>query len=113
MFALILCLYAGITPIITSSDDLKLAKIENLNRSIKGFNYKRHTNQARTVKRLTDGKGVDIVVNNSGPASLIADIDSLRERHGVVSLVGFLEEKKADWDPNAILKVMVKCAKIQ
>ena len=113
MFALFLCLAADITPIITSSSDAKLASIQKLSPLIKGFNYKTHPDQAGQVKQLTDGKGVDIVVNNTGAASFPADLESLRQRHGMISLVGFLEEKKADWDPNALLGLMVKCATIQ
>lgn len=113
MFALLLCLAANITPIITSSSDAKLASIQKLSPLIKGFNYKTHLDQAGQVKQLTDGKGVDIVVNNTGAASFPADLESLRQRHGMISLVGFLEEKKADWNPNALLGLMVKCATIQ
>ncbi|KAF2474446.1 NAD(P)-binding protein [Lindgomyces ingoldianus] len=113
MFALLICIAAGITPIITSSSDSKLESIKNLSPAIKAFNYHTHPNQAEEVKRLTDGKGVDIVINNTGPASFPADLESLRQNHGTISLVGFLEDKKADWDPNAILGLMVKGASIQ
>ncbi|KAF2255106.1 GroES-like protein [Trematosphaeria pertusa] len=113
MFALLLCLAANITPIITSSSDAKLAFIRKISLLVKGFNYKTDPGQAEQVKQLTDSKGVDIVVNNTGAASFPADLESLRQRHGTISLVGFLEEKKAEWDPNALLGLMVKCATIQ
>jgi NADPH:quinone reductase-like Zn-dependent oxidoreductase len=65
------------------------------------------------VKELTGGKGVDLVVNNTGAPSLIADLESLRSRHGMVSLVGLMGDQKAGWEPSAIMLVMKKLARIQ
>jgi NADPH:quinone reductase-like Zn-dependent oxidoreductase len=113
MFALLLCVAAGITPIITSSSDEKLESIQKLNRNIRGTNYKRNPDQAAEVMRITDGKGVDIVVNNTGVASIPADIASLRARNGVISLVGFLEGLTARWDPAVIFGLMGKSAKLK
>ncbi|KAF2258919.1 GroES-like protein, partial [Lojkania enalia] len=113
MFALLICIAAGITPIITSSSSAKLESIKKLSPLIKTFNYKTHPNQAEQVKALTDGKGVDIVINNTGAASFPEDLESLRTVYGTISLVGFLDQKKADWDPSTLLGVMIKSAKIQ
>ena len=113
MFALLLCIASGISPIITSSSDTKLENIKKLSPLIKGYNYKTTPSQTEEVKRLTNNKGVDIVINTTGPASLIADIESLRGSNGSISLVGFLDHKPADWDPNAIMGLMAKTAKIQ
>jgi threonine dehydrogenase-like Zn-dependent dehydrogenase len=110
MFALILCHAAGITPIITSSSDSKLAEIQKIWPGTKTINYKIATDQQAEVARLTDGKGVDVVVNNTGVGSLITDISSLRLRGGVVSLVGFLAGMKADWEPAALMTIMSKTA---
>ncbi|KAL1606555.1 hypothetical protein SLS60_003960 [Paraconiothyrium brasiliense] len=113
MFALLICIAANITPIISSSSDTKLSSISALSPLIKGFNYKTQPDQAAQVKQLTTGKGVDIVINNTGAASLLADLGSLRNRHGIVSLVGMLDGQKAEWDPNALMLVMKKLARIQ
>ncbi|ORX91752.1 hypothetical protein BCR34DRAFT_581365 [Clohesyomyces aquaticus] len=114
MFALQICLAAGITPIITSSQDEKLEAIEReFGVGVKGINYRTSANMIEDLRLLTDGKGVDIVVNNTGPASLMQELQCLRQKHGTISLVGFLEDKKADWDPNAMLGLMIKCARIQ
>lgn len=56
---------------------------------------------------------MDIVVNNTGAASIISDLESLRNRHGMVSLVGLLDEQKADWDPSALMLVLKKLARVQ
>jgi NADPH:quinone reductase-like Zn-dependent oxidoreductase len=113
MFALHLCIAANITPIITSSSDTKLEAIKKLSPLVKGFNYRTHPDQAEEVKQLTDGKGVDIVINNTGAASFPADLASLKGAGGTISLVGFLDQKKADWLPDAILGLIAKSARIQ
>ncbi|KAK3638759.1 hypothetical protein LTR56_012866 [Elasticomyces elasticus] len=113
MFALLLCHAAGLTPIITSSSDEKLESIKKLSSEARGINYKQHPDQVSEVTRITEGKGVDVVVNNTGVGSLITDIGSLRQRGGVVSLVGFLDGFKADWDPSALMAMMGKAARLK
>lgn len=113
MFALLLCIASGITPIITSSSDEKLKTIQKLGSEVRGINYKKNPDQAAVIRRVTDGKGVDFVVNNTGIASIPADIESLRQRRGTISLVGFLEGFEASWDPQILLNLMGKCGTIQ
>ncbi|KAK3987122.1 putative alcohol dehydrogenase [Cladorrhinum sp. PSN332] len=113
LFALLICLAAGIRPIITSSSDKKLEVIRKLGSDVRAINYKAVSDQATEVKRLTDGKGVDIVVNNVGPASIPEDISFLRQRGGLVSLVGFLAGTNGDWQPSAIMSLMSKFAKLK
>ncbi|KAF5659970.1 hypothetical protein FCIRC_12285 [Fusarium circinatum] len=113
MFALLICVVAGIQPIITSSSDEKLEAIKKLGSQVRGVNYKTTQDQASEVKRLTDGRGVDFVVNNTGPASIPQDISFLRQRGGTVSLVGFLDGTGGDWQPAAIMALMGKSAQIR
>ncbi|KAM5346425.1 hypothetical protein ACJ41O_009430 [Fusarium nematophilum] len=113
MFALLICLGAGIQPIITSSSDEKLEAITKLDPRIKGINYKTTTSITDEVRRLTNGRGVDFVINNTGPASIPDDIDCLCQKNGTVTLVGFLEGFKAEWDPASIMKIFFKRGKIQ
>ncbi|KAL2669933.1 hypothetical protein Neosp_015099 [[Neocosmospora] mangrovei] len=113
MFALLLCLAAGIKPIITSSSDAKLERVKQLGRDVQGINYKKHPDVAAEALRLTGGKGVDYVINNTGPASIPSDLQALRKKHGTISLVGFLEGFEADWNPSLLLTVLSKAAKIQ
>jgi NADPH:quinone reductase-like Zn-dependent oxidoreductase len=102
MFSLLICLAAGIRPIITSSSDKKLEEIRKLGADVRTINYKTVSDQTAEVMRLTDGKGVDYVVNNTGPASIPEDIGFLRARGGVVSLVGFLAGVNGDWQPSRV-----------
>jgi NADPH:quinone reductase-like Zn-dependent oxidoreductase len=113
MFALLLCIAAGITPIITSSSDEKLKSIQKLSSKVLGINYKTSPDQTAEVMRITEGKGVDIVINNTGLASLPADIASLRAKHGVISLVGFLEGFAANWDPTVLFGLMGRSANLK
>lgn len=113
MFALLISLAAGFKPIITSSSDAKLERVKHLGRDVQGINYKKYPDVAAETLRLTDGKGVDYVVNNTGPASIPSDLQSLRKKHGTISLVGFLEGFEAGWNPSVLLNVLSKAAKIQ
>ncbi|KAF4416232.1 alcohol dehydrogenase [Fusarium acutatum] len=113
MFALLICVAAGIQPIITSSSDEKLEAIKKLDSEVRGINYKITQDQASEVKRLTGGRGVDFVVNNTGPASIPEDISFLRQRGGTVSLVGFLDGTSGNWQPAAIMALMGKSARIK
>ncbi|RAR06335.1 alcohol dehydrogenase [Stemphylium lycopersici] len=113
MFSLILCLSAGITPIITSSSDDKIRAIqEKFGNKVRSINYKTQ-NQGEKVKELTNGRGVDFVVNNTGVGSLVDDISYLCERGGTVSLVGFLAGFDADWKPVQMMDLMKKAAKLK
>jgi threonine dehydrogenase-like Zn-dependent dehydrogenase len=113
MYSLLLCLSAGIRPIITSSSDDKLAAIKKLSPDIQGLNYKTVSDQGAEVQRLTNGRGVHFVVNNTGPNSLMDDIGFLCERGGTVSMVGFLDGFEADWAPGNIMRLMHKSAKLK
>lgn len=113
MFALLICLAAGIRPIITSSSDSKLAQLQKLSPKIAVINYKKHSNVAAEALRLTDGKGVDYVLNVTGTASIPSDLEMLRKRGGSVALIGFLEGLHADWKPDVLLGFLIKAAKLQ
>ena len=114
MCALLICLGAGIRPIITSSSDEKLEAIRSLSPEVLTLNYKTCPDQEAEVKRLTDGRGVQYVINNTGPASVLQDIGFLSPRGGSVALVGFLSGFEADWDRAAVtFGLMGKFAKLQ
>ena len=112
MFALKICLAAGIIPIITSSSDTKLDKLAQLDPRIGLINYKTHPDVAAEVFRLTAGKGVDYVLNNIGVASIPGDLQILRKRGGRIALVGFLEGYEASWPRRLLIKLMAKEAHI-
>ncbi|EAQ83594.1 hypothetical protein CHGG_09998 [Chaetomium globosum CBS 148.51] len=77
------------------------------------YNYRTNPDQVAEVQRLTGGKGVDYVVNNNGPPGIPADIDSLVPSDGVISIVGFLGGRSADWNPGKLLALIAKTARLQ
>ena len=114
-FALLIALAGGLKPIITSSSDDKL---EGLRRKLGapdllGYNYRTNPDQVAEVHRLTGGKGVDIIVNNNGPAGIPADLDSLVPYYGTISIVGFLAGTSANWDAGKLLTLIAKTARLQ
>ncbi|KAK7700712.1 hypothetical protein SLS57_012026 [Botryosphaeria dothidea] len=114
MFALVLCLAAGIRPIITSSSDAKLDEIRKLGPPgfIGTINYRTTSDIVSEVKSLTDGRGVDLVVANAGPSTWSQGLDSLA-RHGIFSVVGFVAGISGGVDPNTALQLIGKTARIQ
>ncbi|KAK3986020.1 hypothetical protein QBC44DRAFT_384415 [Cladorrhinum sp. PSN332] len=113
-FALLIALAGGLKPIITSLSDNKL---DTLCRKLGapdllGYNYRANPDQVAEVHRLTGGKGVDIVVNNNGPADTPADLDSLVPYYGTISIVGFLAGTSANWDEGKLLTLIAKTARL-
>ena len=108
MFALILCLAAGISPIISSSSEEKLNAVKELatpEQHIDTVNYKTHPDWDKEVLRLTKRRGVDIFVENVGPATIEKSLASV-VRKGNISLVGFLGGFKIDSNPETIGAVL-------
>lgn len=110
IFATIICVAAGITPIVTSSSAEKLEQIKALGTKetpVLGINYRTHKDWAAEARRLTNDGGVDAVVNNVGITAMPDCITSLCQRGGVVSVVGFLggiPTEGKDWLMSAMLK---------
>ncbi|KAM5354585.1 hypothetical protein ACJ41O_001232 [Fusarium nematophilum] len=88
-FALHLLVAAGVKVIITSSSDDKIASIKKLSPLIEGINHKTHADTTAEVKRITNGRGGDLIVNTIGDASVPSNVDVLVEK-GYISLVGIL-----------------------
>lgn len=107
MFALLLLIDAGIKTIITSSSDAKIAQLEKLSPLVTGVNYKTNPNVSAEVQRITNGRGVDIAVNNIGPVSIPSNLDSIRV-DGSIVILGFLAGLTADWNPGELMKLMWK-----
>lgn len=97
MFALKLGRAAGLRVIVTSSSDKKLQQMKEkfVDPPILTVNYSQCPEWDQEVLRLTNGVGVDIVVENGGTGSLVKSLKCTR-RGGVVSQVGYLSKQ----DPN-------------
>jgi NADPH:quinone reductase-like Zn-dependent oxidoreductase len=115
MFALIICVAAGIKPIIASSSDDKLKEVKKLGSQenpVIGINYGTHPDWDVEAKRLTEGLGIDVVVNNVGITAMEKIINLLVRRNGTVSVVGLLGGFPDQSEmPDCILPLIKKVAK--
>lgn len=107
-----LCLAVGIKPIVTSSSDVNLSKLRQLDPRIGLINYKTNPDVASEVFRITNGKGTDYVLNNIGVVSIPDDLQMLRKSGGRIALVGFLGGLTADWSPSLLMTLIEKDAHI-
>lgn len=96
-WALKLARAAGLKVILTSSSDDKLGKMKKHfgPPEILTINYSKCPAWHEQVLKLTDGVGVDLVVENGGSSSLVKSLRCTR-RGGIVSQVGYLGKQKPD-----------------
>ncbi len=96
MWALRLAVAAGAQVVATSSSDDKLARAKELGASVT-INYRTHPDWDKEVVRLTEGRGVDCVVEVGGNASLTRSLRSLA-MGGKVGLIGWLAGTSGEVD---------------
>jgi NADPH:quinone reductase-like Zn-dependent oxidoreductase len=113
LFALLICLGANITPIITSSSDDKLAGLQKLasDKDILTINYRNTPDWAEEALKLTNGQGVDALVNNVGASTMDQSFKALK-RFGTISLVGFLGGSPKEM-PDVTMQILTKSAHVQ
>lgn len=115
LFALLICLAAGITPIITSSSEEKLKRVRQLapHGVIQTINYSEHPNWAQEVNRLTGGNGADVVIDVGGQVSIEESLNAVRTR-GTVSMVGFLGRPAEKSEiPDLVFPILLKKATVR
>ncbi|MCS3807507.1 NAD(P)-dependent alcohol dehydrogenase [Xanthomonas sp. 4461] len=88
IFALQFAKAMGATVIATSSSDEKLEKVRALGAD-HVINYRQHAEWSRQVLEITDGRGVDHVVEVGGPGTLAQSIRAARVG-GHIALIGVL-----------------------
>src|SRR5207237_2261563 len=88
LFALQFAKAAGARVIATSSSEEKLEKLERLGADTV-INYKTVPNWGQKAKELTDGRGVDHVIEVGGPSTLAQSITACRTG-GHIALIGVL-----------------------
>jgi len=97
----------GARVISTSSSDVKLAHVLELGAD-EAVNYRRTPDWDEEVLRLTEGVGVDHVVEVGGAGTLSKSVNAVRTG-GIVSLIGVLTGG-AGFDPT---RVLVKAIRVQ
>ena len=101
LFALQFALAAGARVIATSSSDEKLERMRKLGAS-EGVNYRTTPEWGERVRELTDGRGVDHVVEVGGAGTLNQSLKAVRAS-GLVSLIGVLTGGSAEINTANIL----------
>lgn len=92
---------AGARVIITSSSDEKLERARAVG-SWAGINYKIHPEWDKEVLRLTNGRGVDHVIEVGGVGTLARSYNSIGFG-GKIALIGFLGGPVGQQEPYALL----------
>jgi NADPH:quinone reductase-like Zn-dependent oxidoreductase len=97
MLALRLARAAGLKVILTSSSDEKLEDVrKNFSEPpIQTINYAQEPAWHEEVLRLTDGVGVDLVIEVGGTSTLLKSMKCTR-RGGTISQVGYLSKQAFD-----------------
>jgi NADPH:quinone reductase-like Zn-dependent oxidoreductase len=88
LFALQFAKAAGARVIATSSSDEKMEKLKRIGADAV-INYKAVTDWGQTARDLTDGRGVDHVIEVGGPSTLMQSITACR-MGGHIALIGVL-----------------------
>jgi NADPH:quinone reductase-like Zn-dependent oxidoreductase len=101
IFALQFARLAGARVIVTSSSDEKLARAKSLGAN-GCINYRAHPEWEREVLQLTDGRGVDHVVDVGGAGTLAHSIGSVAVG-GRVAMIGVLTGVGAAGSPYGLL----------
>jgi NADPH:quinone reductase-like Zn-dependent oxidoreductase len=101
MFALQFATAVGAKVIITSSNDEKLAKAKAMGAS--GLiNYKTHPEWQDEVRKLTDGKGVDCVVEVGGIGTIDRSMQCLA-LGGKIGMIGVLAGAEGECNPRSLM----------
>ena len=108
LFALQLAVMAGARVIATSSSDEKLERVKQLGAS-DVINYKSVPKWEKEVLALTEGVGVDYVVEVGGANTLTKSLKAVK-MGGQISLIGVLAGAQAEVNP---LQAVMKGVRIQ
>jgi NADPH:quinone reductase-like Zn-dependent oxidoreductase len=100
-FALLFARVAGLRVILTSSSDEKISRARELG-AAETINYKRTPDWEKEARKLTDGIGVDNVIEVGGSDTVSRSIAAVRT-YGSVSLIGVLSGKEPTVSPGPIL----------
>jgi len=103
MFALKLARATGLKVVLSSSSDAKLKDMRERFSSppLLTVNYATNPDWHEDVLKLTEGAGVDLVIENGGTSSLVKSLKCTR-RGGTISQVGYLGKQ----DLNALAELL-------
>lgn len=97
LFALQFARLSGARVIVTSSNDEKLERAKALG-AFAGVNYRRVPKWGDTVLELTEGRGVDHVIEVGGPRSFQQSLKACARR-GQINVIGYLGGREGTINP--------------
>jgi NADPH:quinone reductase-like Zn-dependent oxidoreductase len=100
-FALLFARAAGLRTILTSSSDEKIARARELGAD-ETINYKKTPDWEKEARNLTDGEGVDHVIEVGGSDTMTRSLAAVKTS-GVVSVIGALSGAQPSVSPVPIL----------
>jgi NADPH:quinone reductase-like Zn-dependent oxidoreductase len=98
---------AGARVIATTSSTEKAKLLKKLGAD-HIINYKENTEWGAEVREITDGRGVDHVLEVAGPTSMAQSLKSIRIE-GIISIIGFVGGVKGDKEPGFIENLTRLC----
>ncbi len=101
VFALQFAKAAGLRAIVTSSSDEKLERVRSMG-AAETINYKKTPDWEEAARKLTDGVGVDNVIEVGGSDTMPRSLKAVR-MGGMVSVIGVLSGVEATVAPTGIL----------
>lgn len=101
VWALQIAKAAGLQTIITSSSDEKLVRARSLGAAVT-INYKTTPEWQNEVLRLTEGRGVDLVLEVGGQGTLARSIASAR-MGGTIAIIGGVSGFGGELDPLVLI----------
>ena len=110
LFALQFAKAAGARVIVTSSSDEKLEKLKRLGADDL-INYRSTPNWGEQAKALTDGRGVDHVIEVGGPATLAQSMVACR-LGGHIAVIGLLSGVMAEVNIPALFSAQLRVSGI-
>lgn len=106
IFAIQIASALGAEVIVTSSSDEKLEKAKELGAS-KFINYKKYPDWEKEVQKITNGNGVEHIIEVVGGSSIGKSIDALAFQ-GNIYVIGFLENMEANVNLFSLLSKQAK-----
>ncbi|KAK1146584.1 hypothetical protein N8T08_003014 [Aspergillus melleus] len=109
---LILAKAAGATTIITSSSDEKLKFVQEEYGIDHVINYKKQPEWSKEALRLTNGAGVDYILENGGSGTIAESLNAVK-MGGNVSVIGFLSAADQSKMPDVAGMALAKGAVVR
>jgi NADPH:quinone reductase-like Zn-dependent oxidoreductase len=106
VFALQFAVASGARVIVISSSDEKLERARSLG-AVAGINYRRQPEWADAVLELTDGRGVDHVIEVGGPSTFGQSLRAVRVG-GQINVIGYLGGTEGSINPLDIFRRQVR-----